>query len=108
MDAFIRQGGKARVDFGSHVVAGVVLGEEIGSLVPLLERIEGATRQAAEIDVGAGDRPVNLLHRNVIGRPCFHPAVKTGHHGFVGIVGVAWSKRLEAVKRVEVSQRPRN
>src|SRR5215472_12287349 len=107
-DALVGQGGEALIQLGSHIVTRVVIGEELDGLTPLLVRIESSLWQAIDIDVGARNGPVDLFDGNIVGHPSLHPAIEPRHKRFVGIIGIAWGERLEAVKSVEISDCPRD
>ncbi len=86
----------------------VIVGEQLAGSLPLLLGIEGTPRQTRNVNVRAGDVPVNLLHRDVIRSPGFDPAIEAIHDQFVGVVGIAWRQRLETMQGVQIAQRPGN
>jgi hypothetical protein len=84
----------------------VVVGEKTRGFQALLLRIEGAARELLHVDFGAGNVPIDLLHRDIVGDPGLGPAIESHHDRFIGIVGVARRERFEAMQRVQVAQRP--
>src|ERR1700676_459095 len=65
-------------------------------------------RQASDIDSVPGNFPIDFLNRGVVCDPSLGPTIESRHDKFIGVVGVAWCKRLKLVQGVKIAYRPRH
>src|SRR5271165_6570466 len=100
--------GEAGVNFGRQGSGGVVIAQELLSLVVLRRVVNRARGQIRGIDTVAVTVPVDLVGGSKVGSKGSYPAHKPGRAEFSGIVGIARGQRLKDVEGAPVAYRPRH
>ena len=76
-DALSGQSGKAGVDLRRKDIACVVLRDQGLGFTHISRRIQGSRRKQVDIDLVAGDIPIDFIGGGEVGHPCFCPALKS-------------------------------
>ena len=103
-DTLLSERGKAGVDLRRDYVAGVVLRDQVQCFV--LVPVESSRGEGVDVDVVAGDIPIDFVGGGEVGHPGFRPALETGGCGFTGVGGRTRSQRLKDMEGVPVTEGP--